>query len=280
MEQLATIKAVRARLATVRKAEKKIALVPTMGNLHAGHLALVQQARQISDHIVVSIFVNPTQFVAGEDFENYPRTLSDDLQLLDSLDVETVFIPTTSEIYGQHPITTIVTVPELAAIYCGACRPGHFNGVATIVTKLFNIVQPDLAVFGAKDYQQLLVIRNLVVNLNLPIEIISGATVRATDGLAISSRNKYLTATERQLAPTLYECIKRAELAIKAGASNYKKLEKEAVSTLKKAGFKPDYFSICDAKTLKSPTNQEVVILAAAWLGKARLIDNVAVQPL
>jgi pantoate--beta-alanine ligase len=279
MERLETITALRKRLGTIRKTEKKIALVPTMGNLHEGHLSLVKQAQSLADYVVVSIFVNPTQFVAGEDFDNYPRTLEADLEYLKQLDVDLVFIPDMAEVYPDDvPITTEVIVPELDAIYCGEYRPGHFKGVATVVCKLFNIVQPDIAVFGEKDYQQLLVIRSLVKNLNLPIDIVGSATVRETDGLAMSSRNKYLTDAERQRAPLLYKALMKVVESIKKGEANYENLEKDAISALKEAGFKPEYFSICDSKTLKSPINQELVVLAAAWLGNARLIDNVAVH--
>jgi pantoate--beta-alanine ligase len=279
MKRLETIKALREQLTSIRKAEKKIALVPTMGNLHAGHLSLVTQAQEVADYVVVSIFVNPTQFVAGEDFDNYPRTLVADLEYLSSLNVDLVFMPDMAEVYPKDiQLTTEVIVPELDSIYCGVYRPGHFKGVATVVTKLFNIVQPDIAVFGAKDYQQLLVIRSLVNNLNLPIDIIGSPTVREEDGLAMSSRNKYLTEIERQQAPLLYECLKKAAESIKKGDENHENLEKEAITSLKEAGFKPEYFSICDSKTLKTPINQGFIILAAAWLGKARLIDNVAVQ--
>lgn len=279
MQQLSTIHTLREQLGKIRSAGKKIALVPTMGNLHAGHLSLVKQVQEKADSVVVSIFVNPTQFVEGEDFNNYPRTLEADLEYLKQINVDVVFVPDMKEIYPDNiQITTEVIVPELDSIYCGEYRPGHFKGVATIVTKLFNIVQPDIAIFGEKDYQQLLVIRSLVKNLNLPIDIIGSPTIREADGLAMSSRNKYLTTKERQLAPMLYKCIKKVVVSLKNGESNYKNLEKEALSTLKDAGFKPEYFNICDAETLKSPVNQELVVLAAAWLGKARLIDNVAVQ--
>ena len=278
MQSIETIKALREQISIIRNAGKKIALVPTMGNLHQGHLSLIERAQEISDYVVVSIFVNPTQFVAGEDFESYPRTLSDDLKLLENLGVDTVFTPATDEVYGHAEIHTEVTVPELDSIFCGEYRPGHFTGVATVVTKLFNIVQPDIAVFGTKDYQQLLVIRSLVNNLNIPIEIIGAPTIREIDGLAMSSRNRYLTEVERQQAPVLYKCLSNVSTSIKNGNKYYNDLENEAISSLKEAGFKPEYFSICDAKTLKTPKNQELVVLAAAWLGKARLIDNVAVQ--
>lgn len=278
MRKVKSIPELREQLNTVRRADKKIALVPTMGNLHEGHLSLVKQAQAISGHVVVSIFVNPTQFVADEDFESYPRTISDDLAFLESLNVDTVFMPTNDEIYSDGSITAEVVVPELDSIYCGEFRPGHFRGVATIVTKLFNIVQSDIALFGEKDYQQLLVIRSLVRNLNLPIEIIGSPTVREDDGLAMSSRNGYLSDLERQQAPLLYKCISDIAEDIKQGEKNYEKLEKNAITRLKEAGFKPEYLSVCDAETLKEPKNQNLVVISAAWLGKARLIDNVAVQ--
>ena len=279
MERIEKINALREKLGSVRKADKKIALVPTMGNLHQGHLSLVKQAQSLADYVVVSIFVNPTQFVAGEDFDNYPRTLDADLEYLKQLNVDLVFIPDMDEVYPDDvQITTEVIVPELDSIYCGEYRPGHFKGVATVVCKLLNIVQPEIAVFGEKDYQQLLVIRSLVKNLNLPIDIYGAATMRETDGLAMSSRNMYLNEAERQKAPLLFKAIMDVAESVKRGESDYENLEKNAISLLKEAGFKPEYFSICDSKTLKSPINQGLVVLAAAWLGKARLIDNVAVQ--
>ncbi len=281
MLQISKIKSLREQLATVRCSEKTIALVPTMGNLHTGHLSLVKQVQERADYVVVSLFVNPTQFVQGEDFESYPRTLDVDLKQLEKLNVDLVFMPDNNEIYPNgNEVTAEVTVPELDSIYCGKFRPGHFKGVATVVTKLFNIVQPDMAIFGEKDYQQLLVIRSLVKNLNLPIEIIGSSTIREDDGLAMSSRNQYLIESERLQAPFLHKCISEVAKAIENGDKDYEKLEKEAISALKEAGFKPEYLSICDAETLKVPKNQKLVIIAAAWLGKARLIDNVAVQTL
>lgn len=281
MEQVQSISSLREILSQVRKANNKIALVPTMGNLHAGHLSLVNQVQARADYVVVSIFVNPTQFVEGEDFDSYPRTLESDLEQCENLNVDLVFMPDMNEIYPDgNIITAEVTVPELDSIYCGKYRPGHFKGVATIVTKLLNIVQPDLAIFGEKDYQQLLVIRSLVENLCLPTEIMGSPTVREEDGLAMSSRNQYLTEAERKQASLLHKCLGQMASAIKNGESDYEKLEKDAISSLKEAGFKPDYLSICDSMTLKEPKNQRLVIIAAAWLGKARLIDNVAVQTL
>jgi pantoate--beta-alanine ligase len=278
MEQVQRVDPLREILSQVRKENKKIALVPTMGNLHEGHLSLVKQVKECADYVVATIFVNPTQFVEGEDFDSYPRTLESDLVKLEHLNVDLVFIPDMNEIYPDgNKVTSEATDPELYSIYCGEYRPGHFKGVATIVTKLFNIVQPDVAIFGKKDYQQLLVIRNLVENLNLPIEILGSSTMREDDGLAMSSRNQYLTEVERQHAPLLYKCISQIAEAIRNGDTDYEKHEKEALSSLKKAGFEPEYLSICDSMTLKLPMKQKLVIIAAAWLGKARLIDNIEV---
>lgn len=279
MQQVTHLSEVRERLAAVRQAGKKIALVPTMGNLHEGHLSLVKQVQEKADYIVVTIFVNPTQFVEGEDFESYPRTLDSDLLQLKEVNVDMVFIPDNEEIYPKrNRISTEVTVPELDSIYCGEFRPGHFKGVATIVTKLFNIVQPDIAIFGEKDYQQLLVIRSLVKNLNLPIEIIGSVTMREKDGLAMSSRNQYLSVEERKIAPLLYENIKNIAEKLVQGDKNYEKLQDDAVLNLKNAGFRPEYLKICDSDTLNAPKQGSLVIITAAWLGKARLIDNVAVH--
>ena len=262
-------------LTETRKLKKKISLVPTMGNIHEGHLSLIKNAQKQSDYVVVSIFVNPTQFVAGEDFNEYPRTLDSDIELISKLNVNLVFIPEAIELYPMNnKISTEVSIPELESIYCGKHRPGHFRGVATIVSKLFNIVQPDIAIFGEKDYQQLLIIRRLVKNLFLPIEIISLPTVREASGLAMSSRNNYLTEPERQKAPMLYECIKTTVNLIINGAKDYEKLEREAKLFLEKAGFKIEYYNICDSETLGPVQGKILVVLAAVWLGKTRLIDN------
>ena len=279
MQQVRKISDVREQLSVVRKESKSIALVPTMGNLHEGHLSLVKQVQERADYIVVTVFVNPTQFVEGEDFESYPRTLESDLAQLQELNVDMVFIPDNDEIYpAGNQVMAEVTVPELDSIYCGEFRPGHFKGVATIVSKLFNIVQPDMAIFGEKDYQQLLVIRSLVKSLNLPIETIGSSTTREKDGLAMSSRNQYLTEKEREIAPLLYENLNKIAAKLKNDDKNYEKLEQDAIFDLKKAGFKPDYLKICDSDTLKAPKGDNLVIISAAWLGKARLIDNVAVH--
>ena len=266
-------------LAEIRKSKKKISLVPTMGNLHEGHLSLIKYAQNISDYTVVSIFVNPTQFVAGEDFDEYPRTLDSDIESISRLNVDLVFVPDTEEIYPVNDQASIeVPVSELESIHCGKYRPGHFRGVATVVSKLFDMVKPDIAIFGEKDYQQLLIIRSLVKSLFLPIEIIGLPTVREKSGLAMSSRNNYLSQSDRQRAPMLQECIKTTIKSIKNGVIDYVYLEKEAKFFLEKAGFKIDYYSICDLDTLRAPINENLVILAAVWLGKTRLIDNARVH--
>ena len=269
----------RHELTEIRKSKKKISLVPTMGNLHEGHLSLIKYARNISDYSVVSIFVNPTQFVAGEDFDEYPRTLDSDIESISKLNVDLVFVPDTEEIYPVNDQASIeVPVFELESIHCGKYRPGHFRGVATVVSKLFDMVKPDIAIFGEKDYQQLLIIRSLVKSLFLPIEIIGLPTVREKSGLAMSSRNNYLSQSDRQRAPMLHECIKTTIKSIKNCVIDYVYLEKEAKFFLEKAGFKIDYYSICDLDTLRAPINENLVILAAVWLGKTRLIDNARVH--
>ena len=274
-KKIKTIVDLRDELIETRKLKKKISLVPTMGNIHEGHLSLIKNAQKQSDYVVVSIFVNPTQFVAGEDFNEYPRTLDSDIELISKLNVNLVFIPEAIELYPMNnKISTEVSIPELESIYCGKHRPGHFRGVATIVSKLFNIVQPDIAIFGEKDYQQLLIIRSLVKNLFLPIEIISLPTVREASGLAMSSRNNYLTEPERQKAPMLYECIKTTVNLIINGAKDYEKLEREAKLFLEEAEFKIEYYNICDSETLGPVQGKILVVLAAVWLGKTRLIDN------
>jgi pantoate--beta-alanine ligase len=251
-----------------------------MGNLHVGHLALVEQAVRMVDHTVVTIFVNPTQFVAGEDYEHYPRTLAQDSLLLSENRVDVLFTPTVKEIYPTGlDKPTRVEVPMLDTILCGAFRPGHFTGVATVVTKLLNLVQPTLAIFGEKDYQQLLVIKRLVKDLCIPVEIRSVPTVRAPDGLAMSSRNSYLSAAERQRAPLLYQTLKAAAEAILRGDTAFAAIEERGMETLKAAGFRPDYFAVRRAEDLGLPeeAHTDCRILAAAWLGQARLIDNIAV---
>ena len=254
-------------------------LVPTMGNLHAGHLALVKKARTLGDRVLVTIFVNPSQFVAGEDFDDYPRTLERDSELLRSEGVDVLFAPKSSEIYPNgHEQEVQVRVPSLENIYCGASRPGHFAGVATIVSKLFHITQADIAIFGEKDFQQLLVIKKLVADLNMPIKIESLATVREADGLAMSSRNQYLSENERKTAVELQASLQEMAKKLLSGEKNYNELENHARQRLQACGFDVDYISICNQKDLSKPTDSKLIVLAAARLGKARLIDNIIVN--
>lgn len=266
----------REQLASWKRSGQSIALVPTMGNLHAGHLSLVEKAGTIADRIVVTIFVNPTQFVTGEDFTSYPRTLDQDHAKLAGTGIDILFHPSTEEIYPLNSEQqTIVTVPSLENIFCGKFRPGHFAGVATIVTKLFNIVQPDVAVFGEKDYQQLLVIKKLVNDLCIPVEIIESPTVRESDGLAMSSRNSYLTDDERKVAPVLFQVLNRVQDEIAKGNTAYTEIEQQAQVELNQAGFVTEYIAIRRADDLGEADSGDLVVLAAVRLGKARLIDNV-----
>ena len=273
MQTVTTVTAAREALHALGPASRT-ALVPTMGNLHAGHLALIEAAKRRADRVVVSIFVNPAQFAEHEDFAGYPRTPEADLALLRHA-VDLAFIPPVTEIYRPGQPAAEVTLPALDSIHCGRYRPGHFKGVATVVLKLFNIIRPDIAVFGEKDYQQLLVIRGLVKSLHLPIEIMGHLTVRERDGLALSSRNHYLSGPERASAPGLYQCLRQTAAAIKQGRRDYERLEQEALARLKDAGFRPDYYTICAAGTLKKPADKRLAILTAAWLGRTRLIDNI-----
>ncbi len=264
-----------------KEAGELVAFVPTMGNLHGGHLALVDLARARADRVVVSIFVNPLQFGPEEDYAAYPRTIDDDRALLVDAGVDALFLPTVDEIYPRgEDQATFVEVPAISDILCGAFRPGHFRGVATIVAKLFNLVQPDLSVFGAKDYQQLVVIRRMTEDLCFPLDIVACPTGREDDGLAMSSRNRYLTESERQLAPQLYAALTAATARIEAGDGDWEAIQTEATTALTSAGFRPDYFEVRDAVTLAAPAaeSSELVVLAAAWLGRARLIDNLRIS--
>lgn len=279
MFEISDIPALQNQIKHWKSQHQKLAFVPTMGNLHEGHLRLVEQAKTCGDKVLVSIFVNPMQFPPGTDFETYPRTLKQDAKQLEALGVDVLFAPNVEDIYPQDlERTTKVTVPELSNILCGEYRPGHFMGVTTIVAKLFNIIQPDVAVFGQKDYQQLVIIKKMVADLGYPVDIQSGATVREKDGLAMSSRNQYLTEHERKTAPLLYQTLLSAKELISSGAS-FAEIESQAKEALANAGFKPDYVSVRHAHTLApaSDINDPLVILAAAWLGKARLIDNLTV---
>ncbi|MFZ5592777.1 MAG: pantoate--beta-alanine ligase [Pseudomonadota bacterium] len=281
MRTVKTIAEVRARIALWRSQGQRIAFVPTMGNLHTGHMSLVQRAGQLADHVVASVFVNPMQFGANEDLASYPRTLTEDAAKLAENRVSLLFVPDTGEIYPRGvDDATRVEVPGLSDILCGAYRPGHFTGVATVVNMLFNIVQPDMALFGEKDYQQLLVIRRMVADLCLPVQVLGVPTVREPDGLAMSSRNSYLSAEERARAPRLYQALCEARDRIAGGETNYEVIERAGMQALSGAGFRADYFSVRRAEDLipASPEDRALVILAAAWLGKARLIDNLRME--
>jgi pantoate--beta-alanine ligase len=249
-----------------------------MGNLHAGHASLIGAAHVHGRRVVASVFVNPLQFGPNEDYAAYPRTPEDDAAILEAQGVDVLFLPTVEEMYPRGVGTsTIIDVPDLSGILCGAFRPGHFQGVATVVVKLLNLVQPDVAFFGEKDYQQLTVIRWSVEDLCLPVQIVGAPTVRADDGLALSSRNRYLSAAERAIAPTVYHALDRARRRLEDGDSDVAAIEQEGMATLRAAGFRPDYFEVRMAETLEPPHGHDVdvVVLTAARLGRARLIDNV-----
>ena len=275
------IKQLREQTAMWRKNDERIAFVPTMGNLHDGHLSLVEIAHQHAVRVVVSIYVNPLQFAPGEDFASYPRTLEDDLKQLQMLAVDLVFTPDTQMVYpnGEQQ-STFVQVPKLSDILEGEFRPGFFTGVCTVVLKLFNMVQPDCAVFGEKDFQQLLVVRQMVNDLDLPVEIIAGAIKREADGLAMSSRNNYLNSADRATSRYLSKALAFCRQQIDRGVS-VDEAEKNAVDTLQKHGFIVDYVTLREAERLEKVSladikaNTELVILAAAKLGNTRLIDNV-----
>lgn len=280
-----SIEQLRQQQAAWRKAGQSLALVPTMGNLHQGHLSLVQAARAVADRLVVSIFVNPLQFSAGEDFDRYPRTLETDCALLAEAGVDMVFAPSEAELYPRGRAGLIqVQVPGLGDDLCGRTRPGHFNGVATVVTKLFNLVQPDLALFGRKDYQQLLVIQRLVADLNLSVRIVGLDTVREADGLALSSRNQYLSQAERQRAPLLYKTLQALAQRLQSARAPGGQLDAlldEARRQLEAQGFGLEYLELRRAADLSVAVDvhSECLLLVAAWLGKTRLLDNLSVHP-
>ncbi|MDH3886015.1 MAG: pantoate--beta-alanine ligase [Desulfobacterales bacterium] len=280
MRTLASVKDVRKTISDWRLAGERIAFVPTMGDLHQGHLALVRHALTRAPHVVVSIFVNPTQFGPGEDFDAYPRTLESDQEKLQREGVELLFAPSVETLYpGGTEETTRVDVPQVSRGLCDDFRPGHFTGVATVVARLFNLVQPDVAVFGEKDYQQLAVIRRMVQDLCWPIDIDGVQTVREADGLAMSSRNRYLSAEERKLAPVLYQTLCEVAEQARAQQQSCRVLERQAMKKLEAAGFSPGYVDIRHAETLRLVETGELParVLAAARLGKARLIDNIAI---
>jgi len=281
MNTVKTLRELRAAVAQARAEGKQIGFVPTMGNLHAGHVSLVEIAAQRADFVVASIFVNPLQFGAGEDLDTYPRTLAADQEKLLAAGCHLLFHPDVAEIY-PHGMgdQTRVSVPGVSEGLCGASRPGHFEGVATVVTKLFNMVQPDLAVFGEKDYQQLAVIRALVQDLNMPIQIIGAPTQRADDGLALSSRNGYLSDEQRAAAPALYRGLQAIAEELRRGARDYPRLIDSTQAQQRAAGFVPDYLEIRNALNLRPAQldDQHLVILTAAQLGSTRLIDNLVVE--
>ena len=277
MQSFAEVAALREQIKQYKRDGRTVAFVPTMGNLHEGHLTLVRKARELADIVVVSIFVNPMQFDRADDLNNYPRTLEADLSKLTGEGVELVFTPTPEIMYPAGlDKQTFVEVPGLSHMLEGASRPGHFRGVATIVTKLFNIVQPDFACFGEKDFQQLAVIRQMTTDLALDIEIVGVPTVREMDGLAMSSRNGNLTIDERQRAPVLARTMRWISSAIRGGRDDYASVVEDATDQLRAADLQPDEIFICDAKTLQAITSEstQAVILMSAFLGKTRLIDN------
>ncbi len=278
MRTCSTSTQLQAALQGCRKDGKTIGFVPTMGNLHEGHINLVRKARSLCDIVVVSIFVNPLQFGPNEDLDNYPRTMAADKEKLFAEGVQYLYAPGVEDVYPDGMgAQTVVSVPDLGDTLCGASRPGHFDGVTTVVSKLLNLVRPDIAVFGEKDFQQLSIVRKMVTDLCMPMQIVGVPTTRDADGLAKSSRNGYLSKKERRIAPLLHETLANTRDAIACGFDNFLQLESHARMKLLQAGFVPDYFAIRDARTLRPVTEstEEIAILAAARLGATRLIDNV-----
>ena len=276
-----TLPLLRQHIRRLRQEGKRVALVPTMGNLHDGHMTLVEEAKTRADVVIVSIFVNPMQFDRAEDLANYPRTLQEDCEKLNKRKVDYVFAPAIAEIYPQGTEShTFVDVPGLSTMLEGASRPGHFRGVSTIVSKLFNLIQPDIACFGEKDFQQLALLRKMVADMGYDIEIVGVPIIRAKDGLALSSRNGYLTADQRKIAPGLYKVLSSVADKLKAGERDQDEIITLAEQALNEKGFRADDIQIRDADTLLELTgnSKRAVILMAAWLGKARLIDNQSVE--
>lgn len=279
MQIHATIAGLRAARAAVGR-EQRVAVVPTMGNLHAGHISLMRQAREHADRVIATIFVNRLQFRPGEDFEKYPRTFAADCAQLEAAGVDHLFAPTEAEMYPQPQTYHVEPPAEQANILDGEFRPGHFRGMATVVLKLLNITQPHVALFGKKDYQQLMIIRNMVAEFNLPIQIIGGETVRAEDGLALSSRNGYLSAAERAEAPRLFQVLSRLVAAVRSSKdADVARLEQDAMTELQTHGWVPEYVALRKKLDLQcAPVHDSgLVVLAAARLGSTRLIDNLEV---
>ena len=278
MQIFSNVAELRSALAKVCQQGRSIGFVPTMGNLHAGHISLMRQAREHADCVVASIFVNRLQFGPNEDFDKYPRTFKDDCAQLQEAGVEFLFAPTEQDLYPE-PQTYVVEPAEIQFLLEGECRPGHFRGVATVVMKLFQIVQPDVALFGKKDYQQLMVLRNMANQFMLPMKIIGGETVRAEDGLALSSRNGYLSPEERAEAPRLQQTLQSIRQAVLSGDQNYEALCKKATENLDSHGWKTDYISIRRQQDLApaTPSDSDLVIVAASKLGAPRLLDNLEI---
>jgi len=280
METVFSTADLRIKVSAWRRAGERVAFVPTMGNLHDGHIALLDRARQEADRTVFSIFVNPIQFGQGEDYAKYPSTLRSDQEKLSRRGLDVLFAPNLQELYpAGTEEDTRVTVPGLSSILCGEFRPEHFSGVATVVTKLFFSVLPDCALFGEKDLQQLMVIRRMVDDLCIPIEIIGHPIIRESDGLAMSSRNSYLSDDERAIAPAIYAALRSAQSLVVKDNADFRRIEDDAIKGLRDGGFKPEYFTIRRSQDLSEAQvhEKELSILVAAWLGNARLIDNVQV---
>src|SRR5690348_966658 len=281
MDIVTTVAAVREHVRRWRGEGRRVAFVPTMGNLHAGHVSLIEAARRHGDRFIASIFVNPMQFGPNEDYAQYPRTPTKDADMLTEAGCNLMFMPDVAQIYPNgSERATRVDVPSLSRVLDGEFRPGHFEGVSTIVATLFHIVEPDVAVFGEKDFQQLTIIRKMVADLCMPVKIIGAPTVRDADGLAMSSRNQYLTPEQRKIAPLLYKTLTATADRLRAGDKQFVDIQRAGLRTLEGAGFKPDYFAVRQARdlALPEPTATELVVLTAARLGKARLIDNVQVR--
>lgn len=281
MKQIESIEELRVRIRNWRENRHTVAFVPTMGNLHDGHLQLVKRAKTLADKVVVSIFVNPLQFGVNEDFDKYPRTLQQDAEKLATLHTDVLFYPQVAEMYpqGMTDLTRVIVPDSLKNTLCGKSRPGHFDGVATVVNLLFQMVQPDKAVFGLKDFQQFLVIQRMVADLHIPVEIIGEPTMRETDGLAMSSRNQYLSSEERQHAPLLFKTLQDMRQKLLLG-KNSAELCSQAIDKLQQNGFKMDYLDVRRQQDLApiSSNDKNLIILVAAWLGTTRLIDNLPLQ--
>jgi pantoate--beta-alanine ligase len=281
MDTVTTVAAVREQVRRWRSEGRRVAFVPTMGNLHAGHLSLIEAARRHGERFIASIFVNPMQFGPNEDYAQYPRTPTKDADMLTAAGCNLMFMPDVAEIYPNgSERATRVDVPSLSRVLDGEIRPGHFEGVSTIVATLFHIVEPDVAIFGEKDFQQLTIIRRMVADLCMAVEIVGAPTVRDSDGLAMSSRNQYLTPAEREVAPRIYQALQAAANRLQAGDTEFSSIERTGVQALTTAGMKPDYFSVRRAQDLGAPApdTTHLVVLTAARLGKARLIDNIQVR--